>query len=172
VTIAQRFNLSPHSYSPVITLILIIALSIFARTVPAANLKINSASPTIAIGQSIELSVSGAEGKVTWIAEKGEIMGKNSPLTTYVAPQEVGSNTVTVSDENGNSGVVVVVVVVVSTEEEAKEAKQAFLVENSQRKVFTNRGWIKAFALSPDGTTLWIGTDGGLEKYDITTGNW
>ncbi len=165
MTIAQHFNLSPHNYFPVIASILMIALSIFARTVPAANLKINPVSPTIAIGQSIQLSVSGAEGKVTWIAENGEIMGKNSPLTTYVAPQEVGLYDVTASDENGNSAVVKVTVLTEA------EAKQAFSVENAQWEVFTNRGWIKTFALSQEGTTLWIGTDGGLEKYDITTGN-
>ncbi|BAP54571.1 two-component system sensor histidine kinase/response regulator [Thioploca ingrica] len=43
--------------------------------------------------------------------------------------------------------------------------------ENANWSVFTNREWITALVLSVEGNTLWIATDGGLEKLDIPTGN-
>ncbi|NJO18043.1 MAG: hypothetical protein HC877_20635 [Thioploca sp.] len=43
--------------------------------------------------------------------------------------------------------------------------------ENANWSVFTNREWITALVLSVEGNTLWIATDGGLEKLDVSTGN-
>lgn len=43
--------------------------------------------------------------------------------------------------------------------------------ENANWSVFTNREWITALVLSAEGNTLWIATDGGLEKLDVSTGN-
>ena len=60
MTIAQHFNLSPRSYFPVIASILIIALSIFAKIVPAMggpDLILTPSPLTVCLNTSFELSV-------------------------------------------------------------------------------------------------------------------
>jgi ligand-binding sensor domain-containing protein len=40
-------------------------------------------------------------------------------------------------------------------------------IENANWLIFTNRSQKKALALSPDGKTLWVGTEGGLEQWNV-----
>ena len=42
--------------------------------------------------------------------------------------------------------------------------------ENAVWEVFTNREEVSAFAISKDKKTLWVGTNGGLEKRNLSTG--
>ncbi len=48
--------------------------------------------------------------------------------------------------------------------------KQLVSQENGNWEVFTNRSEIRAILPSDDGKTLWVGTTGGLEQRDASTG--
>ncbi|BAP57552.1 two-component system sensor histidine kinase/response regulator [Thioploca ingrica] len=124
----------------------------------AADLKFDP-TPIVEINKTITLSVSGTVGTIEWIVMKGKIQGDGNQIT-YLAPDQAGWDAVTVLDSEGNTGLVKVVI----------NPPNDFSPENAQWEVFTNRSSIQALLLSEDGKTLWVGTDGGLEKRDAQTG--
>ena len=131
--------------------------------VHAAELKIEPATPTVEVDKEIELSVIGTVGQVKWVATEGHFLNSGTKVT-YRAPSEkpaTGFVVVEVSDESGND----------PTVKEVTITKRVNIsVENGTWKVFTNRSEINALLLSDDGKTLWVGTNGGLEKRDAQTG--
>ncbi|MDM8561749.1 two-component regulator propeller domain-containing protein [Candidatus Marithioploca araucensis] len=135
--------------------------------VQAADLVFTPATPTVEIGQQLTLSVSGTSGEITWSALKGQIQVQGvGNQVTYIAPAQAGTDVVTVLDEVGNAGTIDNVGVLKFT----VTPKQLVSLENATWEVFTNRSLIQALAMSDDGKTLWVGTYGGLEERDATTG--
>ncbi|MEK7990144.1 MAG: two-component regulator propeller domain-containing protein [Thiotrichaceae bacterium] len=124
----------------------------------AAELTISPANPIVEINKTINLSVAGAVGDVFWSATKGTIRGEGTQVV-YIAPEKIGFYIITVSDSEGNYGTTEVVIT----------PPNDFSLENAQWEVFTNRSQINALLLSEDGNTLWVGTRGGLEKWNIKT---
>jgi len=128
------------------------------------QLVIKPASPTVAKGQSFNLTVYGAKGNITWIEGlgTGKLLAKNTNHITYTAPNEVGQYRISVSADNGAAAINVTVL--------TKEGvAQAFSAENANWEVFTNRDG--AFALLSDNKEiLWVGTGGGLEQREASTG--
>jgi len=122
-----------------------------------AEFTFTPASPTVEVGQDITLSVSGTSGEITWTPSKGQIRG-DANQATYIAPAQAGVDAVTLIDEAGNVGTVKIIVT----------ANELVSLENATWKTFTNRDDIQALLLSEDGRTLWVGTNGGLEKRDAT----
>jgi len=148
-----------------ISFILLVSLSLLSGITQAGDLRIEPASPIIAVGESIPLSVFGAEGEVTWHnKDVGIIMESNPHRAIYTAPNKVGQYYVTVLDANGDTSIEVTVLPIASV-------KSAFSREKSVWEVFTNRSNISAITLSADGKTLWVGTEGGLEERDAITGD-
>ncbi|MEK7990145.1 MAG: hypothetical protein VSS52_004010, partial [Thiotrichaceae bacterium] len=68
----------------------------------AAELTFIPTNPTVEVNQKIALSVSGTEGLVLWSTFKGEIRGEGRDVI-YVAPNEIGKDTVTVLDSADNT---------------------------------------------------------------------
>ncbi len=124
----------------------------------AADLVFDPATPTVVVGQQITLSVSGTSGDIIWTTSKGQIQGAGN-LVTYIAPEQAGVDTVVVIDAENNVGTVKITV-----------TAKLILQENANWEVFTNRSWINTLLLSDNGKTLWVGTIGGLEQRDATTG--
>jgi len=127
--------------------------------VHAAELKFEPATPIVEVGKEISLTVSGTTGQITWSAQKGWIVGIGNQVT-YKAPDQAGFDVVLVSDAEGNIGTVKIQIV----------AKSNISQENAVWEIFTNRNNIQALLLSEDNKTLWVGTEGGLEKRDAQTG--
>jgi ligand-binding sensor domain-containing protein len=120
------------------------------------------AEPVVEMEGKIELSVSGTVGELTWSAQKGWIPGTGTSVT-YIAPSQPGLDVVTVMDTEAN-------VATVKIQINPKPRKLDFSPENAVWEVFTNRDEIQALALSKDKNTLWVGTNGGLEKRNALTG--
>ncbi len=134
--------------------------SLWLFTVQAAELKFEPATPIVEINKTIVLSVVGAVGTtVRWQPFDGKIQGEGNQVT-YLAPDKVGKDAIMVMDSEGNQGMVTVVIT----------PPNDFSVENAQWEVFTNRSEINALLLSENRKTLWVGTNGGLEKRDAQTG--
>ena len=125
----------------------------------AAELVFEPATPTVVVGQQLTLSVSGTSGNITWTPSKGQVQGAGYQVT-YIAPAQAGLDVVTAFDSDGNVGVVKITVT----------SKQMTSLENGNWEVFTNRTLITAILPSDDGKTLWVGTNGGLEQRDASTG--
>ena len=158
---------TPFPNLPYFTIILLMVFMLLAghtRFALAAGLRIEPAAPIIAVGESIPLTVFGAEGKITWIPEAGNVVEETQTRVVYVAPNQVGQYYVTVLDANNAPSSIEVTVLPL------KSAKNAFSREKSVWEVFTNRSNISAITLSDDKKTLWVGTHGGLEKRDAITG--
>jgi ligand-binding sensor domain-containing protein len=132
------------------------ALLLVSSFVQAADLVFTPATPVVEIGQQITLSVSGTSGEVKWSAQSGWIEGIGTTVT-YIAPSQPGKDVVTVMDDEDN-------VATVKIQINAKPD------ENAVWEVFTNRDYVTVLALSKDKSTLWVGTDGGLEKRKAHTG--
>jgi hypothetical protein len=75
----------------------------------AADLTFTPATPVVQINQTITLSVAGAVGQVRWQAFDGTIQGEGTQVT-YLAPDQVGKDTVMVVDSEDNTGVLKVVI--------------------------------------------------------------
>ncbi|MEK8018500.1 MAG: two-component regulator propeller domain-containing protein, partial [Candidatus Parabeggiatoa sp.] len=120
-----------------------------------AEITFTSAEQVVEKEGKIALSVSGTVGALTWTAQKGWIEG-NSTMVIYTAPPQAGWDGVMVMDAEGN---------VATLKIQIKAS-----VENANWQVFTNRDSVNALALSKDKATLWVGSEGGLEKRDATTG--
>jgi ligand-binding sensor domain-containing protein len=149
--------------SPLLILLWLFMLS----RVGAAELVFNPATPIVEIGQQLTLSVSGTSGEITWNPTKGQIQGAGNQVT-YIAPAQAGADVVTVLDSAGNAGLVKITVTpkqLVSLENTNRVS-----LENANWEVFINRDRITANLLSDDGKTLWVGTEGGLEQRDASTG--
>jgi len=127
--------------------------------VHAAELKFKPATPIVEINKTVVLSVTNGEGTVKWIAGDGKIQEEGNQVT-YLAPDQAGLDAVTVLDSKGNTGLIKVVIT----------TPNDFSLENAQWKIFTDRSSIQAVLPSEDGKTLWVGTNGGLEKRDAQTG--
>jgi len=133
----------------------------------AAELVFEPATPIVETGQSLTLSVSGTSGDITWNPTKGQIQGAGNQVT-YIAPAQAGTDVVTVLDKkvgrhagtNNNVGVLKITVI----------QKPLVSQENANWEVFTNSSKIQAMLPSDDGKTLWVGTNGGLEQRDASTG--
>jgi ligand-binding sensor domain-containing protein len=125
----------------------------------AAELVFDPATPIVEIGQRLHLSVSGTGGEITWNPIKGQIQGAGNQVT-YIAPAQAGVDAVVVIDGAGNVGTVKIIVI----------PEQLVSSENANWEVFTNRSFIQAILPSDDGKTLWVGTNGGLEQRDASTG--
>ncbi len=164
--------MNKHSYYVQLNCIILIVLTFLAlpRLVLAGNLRIEPAAPIIAVGESIPLSVLGAKGEITWQPPQGgdiRILNKNSAL--YTAPNEVGQYYVSVLEMNGSNKPTILAQIQVTVYPK-ESARLAFSREKSVWEVFTNRSTISGIALSEDGETLWVSSQGGLEKRDATTG--
>jgi len=148
-------------------LILLISLGMLAGITQAANLRIEPAAPIIAVGESIQLTVFGAESDVNWHLEKEdggfEMLNQANNSINYTAPTKIGQYSVIakVGKESKDS----VNITVLS----AESAKQAFSREKSVWEVFTHRNHITAMNFSEDGK-FWVGTTEGLEQRDASTG--
>ncbi|OAD18875.1 two-component system sensor histidine kinase/response regulator, partial [Candidatus Thiomargarita nelsonii] len=143
-------------------LLVLLGLLIFSvSVVSAAELTFDPKAPSVVVGGKISLSVSGTSGAVTWFAGKGEISGTGTKVT-YWAPDQVGTDAVTVLDDADNIGVLKILIL--------PEDAGAFSQENANWEVFTNRSWVRAIVVSEDEKTLWVGTRGGLEQRDMATG--
>jgi len=140
----------------VVLLILLQGLTLSAH----AALVVEPVTSIIEIGKSINLSVTGASGAVTWTPAKGQIQGIGNRVT-YIAPIQPGLDVVTVFDGTNVQLIKITVL---------PELTKTFSPENAVWEVFTNRTRIEAITLSDNGETLWIGTNGGLEKRDAITG--
>ncbi len=125
----------------------------------AAELVFEPATPIVEVGQQLPLSVSGTSGEITWNPTKGQIQGTGNQVT-YLAPADAGVAAVVVVDGAGNVGTVKIIVT----------PKSLVSLENAVWKIFTNRDDVRALALSEDQATLWVGTNGGLEKRNASTG--
>lgn len=126
----------------------------------ATELSISPTTPIVEINKTITLSVFGTVGNVVWETHRGgRIEGKGTQIV-YIAPGIEDFDIVTVYDGQGNSGTVKIQVI----------AKSNISPENAVWKIFTNRSQINALLLSEDGKTLWVGTNGGLEKRNAQTG--
>jgi ligand-binding sensor domain-containing protein len=148
----------------IISLILLIFLAL-PRFALAGNLRIEPAMPIIGPGESISLRVLGAMGKLKWMVPKaGEIQENDKYRATYVAPNKVGQYYVKVIDSN-NSFVGIPVTVLPK-----EAAKRAYSREKSVWQIVTNLNYITAISSFEEGETLWVGTHGGLEKRNATTG--
>ncbi len=139
-------------------LVSIVWLLVFSMT-QAADLVLSPTKPIVEINKTIVLSVQGAVGQLKWTASSGKIQGEGNRVT-YVAPEQAGFVVVTALDSEGNIGLVKIVIT----------PSNDFSMENAQWEIFTNRSGILALLLSEDGKTLWVGTEGGLEKRDARTG--
>jgi sugar lactone lactonase YvrE len=138
-----------------------ILFSCLIFTVHAAELRFSPQNPQVEIGGKITLSVSGTSGEVTWFAGKGQISGTGTQVT-YWAPDQVGTDAVTVLDEADNTGVLKILILPKDTGVPSQE--------NANWEVFTDRSWVTAIVVSEDEKTLWVGTGGGLEQRDRATG--
>jgi ligand-binding sensor domain-containing protein len=149
-----------------ISLILLISLGLLSGITQAGDLRIEPAAPIIAVGESIQLTVTGAEGKITWFSpQAGNISENTQARTIYTAPNKVGQYGVRVKDRNSSNNSDSAILVTVLPE---VVAKRAFSREKSVWEIFTNRDSLTTFALSETGETVWVGTQGGLEKRDVT----
>jgi len=92
-----------------ILLWLLFFLQMAAWTVQAEDLQIEPSSPVLEVGQSMNLLVSGDSGVVTWTAAMGKIESTGTAVT-YVAPEEAGTDVVTVFDGVGNIGTIQITV--------------------------------------------------------------
>jgi ligand-binding sensor domain-containing protein len=128
-----------------------------------AEITFTPAEPVVEMEEKITLSVSGTVGELTWSALSGWIEGTGTTVV-YIAPAQPGWDVVTVTDAEVN--VVTVKIQIINPNPESKNIS----IENAMWEVFTNRDSIRAFALSKDKATLWVGTTGGLEKRKTSTG--
>jgi ligand-binding sensor domain-containing protein len=163
--------MNKHIYDMPLNGIILIVLTCLPlpRLALADNLRIEPAAPIIAVGESISLSVLGAKGEIIWQPPQAgdiQIVDKNTAL--YTAPNEVGQYYVPVLEMNGSNRPRLSGIQVTVYPKEA--AKLAFSREKSVWEVFTNRSTITGITLSETGETLWVSTQGGLEKRDATTG--
>ena len=133
----------------------------------AAELVFEPATPIVETGQSLTLSVSGTRGEISWNPIKGQIQGMGNQAT-YIAPTQAGTDIVIIlykkagrhADTTNNVGVLKITVI----------QEQLVSQENANWEVFTNSSKIQAMLPSDDGKTLWVGTNGGLEQRDASTG--
>jgi ligand-binding sensor domain-containing protein len=125
----------------------------------AIGLTISPDNPVVVVGERITLTANDAVGNVRWQAFDGAIIGSGNEVT-YIAPSKVGLDSVTAKDDD-SSQIVNIVVNLLPTE---------IKPENAQWEIFTNRSSIQTLLLSEDKKTLWVGTNGGLEKRDAETG--
>ncbi|SEH08229.1 two-component regulator propeller domain-containing protein [Candidatus Venteria ishoeyi] len=126
-------------------------------------LELEPAAPVLEAGASITLSVSAATGDVTWSAIKGTLQAAGLQAV-YTAPQQAGVDAVTIIDQAGAVAAFKITVLA------AQSLEQSFAPENALWQVFTHRGEVTAVLLSPDRQTLWVGTQGGLEQRDASSG--
>ncbi|MEN8220256.1 MAG: two-component regulator propeller domain-containing protein, partial [Pseudomonadota bacterium] len=138
-----------------------ILLSCLIITVHAAEITFSPQNPQVEIGGKITLSASGTSGAVIWSASKGQISGTGTQVT-YWAPDQVGTDAVTVLDEADNIGVLKIIILPKDTGIPSQE--------NANWEVFTDRSNVTAIVVSEDEKTLWVGTEGGLEQRDRATG--
>jgi len=125
----------------------------------AMALTISPDKPVVAIGQRITLTANGATGNVRWQAFDGAITGSGNQIT-YIAPDKAGLDFITIRDDSSSQTINIVIT----------QPQTELKVENAQWEVFTNRSYILALLLSEDNKTLWVGTNGGLEKRNAETG--
>jgi hypothetical protein len=107
--------------------VLLFSLLIVTSVVQARNLVIEPSSATeLKAKQSTTLVVYGAIGtRIVWKAEKGQIEGSGSRVT-YIAPDQAGTDVVTVFDRKSNTGTVKITVL-------PEEQRAAILIHaNSQ----------------------------------------
>ncbi len=135
----------------------------------AAELVFDPATPSVEVGKQITLSVSGTSGAVTWTPSKGQIQGAGNQVT-YLAPAETGVDSVMVLDDAGNAGLIKITVLPVPETPKPIPPPTTNALENANWEVFTDRSDIETLLLSDDGKTLWVGTGGGLEQRDASTG--
>ena len=145
------------------TWIVIIILLILPGMTLAGDLFIDPASPLVEVGGQITLSVTNASGDVMWSSFKGQIQGAGSSVT-YLAPDIPVVDMLSALDSAGNSGTATVVV------QEKADINEIFSRENANWEIYTNRSRIQALLLSDDKTTLWVGTEGGLEERNALNG--
>ncbi len=128
-----------------------------------AALTFKPAEPLVEAGGEIDLSVEGAVEPVAWTAAKGQINARGAEAT-YTAPAEADIATITVRDAADQLETITVIVL------PAGDMTNIHTPENTRWKVYANRSNINALLLSPDGASLWVGANGGLEKRDSVTG--
>ncbi|SEH04271.1 two-component regulator propeller domain-containing protein [Candidatus Venteria ishoeyi] len=129
----------------------------------AFALSFEPAAPLVEVNGQIAISVQGVQGEVIWSVNKGRIEG-NGNLATFFAPSEDGIATVLAVDGSGNFESLRVTVA------KGEEVAGGVSLDNAQWELFTNRNDINALLLSDDGETLWVGTDGGLEQRNASSG--
>jgi len=140
---------------------MLFALLLVSGFVQAADLVFTPATPSVEMEGKITLSVAGTSGELAWSAQSGWIEGTGTTVT-YIAPSQPGKDVVTVMDAEGAATVIIQI--------NPKPKKLDFSPENAVWEVFTNRDSVFALALSKDKATLWVGTRGGVEKRNASTG--
>lgn len=91
----------PKQYAVLGFIFTFIVGSIFILTAEAATLTFSPAKSTVNTGESVALSVTGAQGQVHWQTFEGEIQGWGKQVT-YVAPDAPGEVQITVTDSAGH----------------------------------------------------------------------
>ncbi|MBF0203029.1 MAG: hypothetical protein HQK67_01675 [Desulfamplus sp.] len=127
------------------------------------TLFIDPASPLVQVGEEITLTATNTVGEVKWSAIEGEIERIGNSVK-YKAPDRVAIDAVTAKDSFGNVGTVTVVI------QEKEKIDERFSKENASWEIFINRDDINDLLISDDGSTIWVGTTGGLEKRDTSSG--
>ena len=130
---------------------------------PAHALTFEPAAPVVAVGETLSLSVTDSIEPLFWTDPvKGRLQGDGTQVT-YHAPLDAGVDAVLALDGSGRA------VTLLITVQEQKPVPD-FSPENAVFEVYTNRSEILSLALSADGATLWVGTNGGLEQRDAASG--
>ena len=142
--------------------VVFVLLLFFTTAIQAIEIKLSPEEQMIPVGKQITISVSDAIGRITSLALKGQILASESYKVTYLAPDQPGTDVVTVMDSTGAA--TVIQTVILPQDEGILSAK------NSSWEIFTSRNFVQAITLSDDSKTLWIGTQGGLEQRDAITG--
>jgi ligand-binding sensor domain-containing protein len=152
-------------YRPVVVVafFLTAGLGDITNSAQAAELVIEPAAPLVEVGGKRTLSVFGTRGDIIWNPTQGKIEGVGNRVN-YIAPTKVGVDAISVLDNAGNMGKVTITVL------PKGELSQSFAPDNANWKVFTNRNTVNALALSQNGDILWVGTNGGLEQRETSTG--
>jgi len=138
----------------------ILLFALLLSSACAAELTFSPQNPQVEIGGKITLSVSGTSGAVIWSASKGQISGTGTQVT-YWAPEQVGTDVVTVLDKAGNTKSLKIIM-----PRDTGTPSQ----ENAVWEVLMDRSHAHAIVMSEDEQTLWVGTTGGLEQRDGATG--
>ncbi len=103
------------------------------------GISVTPSAMALQVGQSRELTAKGGAGDYSWQAEQGTVAPNSGDKVSYTAPNQAGTDKITVTDKQGNSKVVTVYVtsaigemsITPSSVNLAQGGKQTFVVNNA-----------------------------------------